>query len=88
MNRLYQRINQDVPIIYADFEAQKDSEGNPIIFNIGAIKKLPSKKEFKFNMLANPGTELDSEIVELTGIKSSDLVDAKPIKEVWQEFFR
>ena len=52
------------------------------ITEIGAIKVVEGKVTDTFSTLVNPGRKLEERIVELTGIRDSDLENAPYIEEV------
>lgn len=55
------------------------------IIEIGAVKVVDGKAQDTFSAFVNPGCNLDERIVELTGIRDQDLVDAPYIEEVFPD---
>lgn len=55
------------------------------IIEIGAVKVVEGEIVDKFSSYVNPGRKLEERIVELTGIRDEDLVDAPCIGEVFPQ---
>lgn len=58
------------------------------LIEIGAVRMVNGEITESFSTLINPGVELPDKIIEITGIKDADLIDAPSIEEVFPDFYK
>lgn len=76
----------EYPVVFVDIETTGGSYRNSRVLEVAAIRVEGGKITKEFSSLINPETYIPSSITSLTGIRSSDVVDAPIFADIADEF--
>jgi DNA polymerase-3 subunit epsilon len=73
------------PVVYVDIETTGGSARNSRILEVAAIRVEPDGTTTEFSTLIDPKTRIPPNITQITGITSSDIVDAPKFNDIADE---
>lgn len=79
------KLNLTRPLVVFDLETTGLDLVKDRIFQLSYIKVYPDGREERENIYINPGKEIPSEVVELTGTSNADVADKPTFKQMAKE---